>query len=121
MKETRPLAHPSPSATLSRHFFFFIKRNLLVDFKGSSASREIILVGSRGGRGGWRGRGGVSGWEGMGAAGNQPLLQCNLSYGARPSQEDSGLHLARGVTVRTQKSGLVFADREVRFGQGRRE
>lgn len=78
MKETRPLAHPSPSATLSRHFFFFIKRNLLVDFKGSSVSREIILVGSRGGRGGWRGRGGVSGWEGMGAAGNQPPASVQL-------------------------------------------
>ena len=62
----------------------------------------------------WVGRDGGS-WK------PAPPLQCNLSYGAGPSQEDSGLHLARGVTVRTQKSGLVFADREVRFGQGRKE
>ena len=64
---------------------------------------------------------GSLGGKGWGQLETSPPLQCNLSYGAGPSQEDSGLHLARGVTVRTQKSGLVFADREVRFGQGRKE
>lgn len=120
-KETRTLAHPFPSATLSRHFFFSQKKSP-VDFKGSSAFREIILVGSRGGMG----RAGRKGWSlcvgrDGGQTGTSPLFQDHLSCGATPSGENSGLHLARGATVRTQKSGLVFAGRKVRFGLGRGE
>lgn len=91
MRETRPLARPSPSATLSRHHFFlsfFFKRNLLVDFKDSSVSREIILVGSRGERGKtgrkwwglWAGRDG-------GADGNQSPVLVQLVLWGQPWSE----------------------------------
>ena len=53
------------------------------------------------------------------ADGNQPPFSVQLVLWDQSLL--GGLSAAFGVMVRTQKSGLVFAGREVRFGQDRRE
>lgn len=120
MQDTRPLAQSFPSAILCRHIMFFLKRNLLIDLKGSSASRRDNTGG------GWGRDGRLGGWEeGAGSQdregqGTDETWACCMSrswhHKASLGLGDGDLPVA-GVTVRTQESGLVFAGREVRFGQ----
>lgn len=56
-----------------------------------------------------------TGMEQMGTLAHYLTMKQALAPG------DWGLHWAGGVTVRREKSGLVFAGREVRFGQVLRE
>ena len=108
---------PGPSFSLCcslQTHFLSPKRNLLLDFKGGSASRRDNTGGECGREGALRGRSGTSGKEGMWDRwGLARCLRGTCHSEAGPGPEDLGHRLAGGVTVRSlslsslaEKSGL---------------
>lgn len=107
VKDARPFAHLPPSAALSRHIFLFPKWNLLVDFKGSSASRRDNTGGESGRKeDSWEEEVGSLGREGWGAEGRRAVVWVNLSVWGRHSQVGLG---AGGGRRNDSKKSEVWA------------
>lgn len=114
VKDTEFLAHPSSLAALSRHIFFR-RWNLLVDFKGNFASRRDNTGGDQGRKkDSWEAGVGSLDRDEWGQMEARPLSEPHLSLWGRHGEGGGG---GGGVRATSQRSGPVFAGRDIRFRQ----